>query len=451
MIRTWSAHPLASAYLERVCAQVRAKKMHEEIRLELINHLDELVEGQISDGIEEQEAVKQALVMLGDAEDVGKRLHSVHKPLMEWGLLGIVAALVGVGLLAMYAIDMALGDSFGGGWFFKKAIVVFAGVLLLIVFYYIDFRKLRPYSWYLYGLVIILLLLCKNFGIQINGARIWIIIGSSFSINVYELALYGFLIAFAGCVTSIASKSRHGFRLIPIAGKFAFAFVIVPVWFFVDLNRYLLIFIYFVGLVMILTAIRKFHLLVGVVIAFIGIAAGMLVISGTHSLFMLQHVFSRLRQFKGDPQTTGYYWRLIVENLQSAGMWGHGFGVPNTKLPFIYSDSIYSYLIYSLGWVFGAFLLLLTMTFVFRLAALGLKLNDSYAKAVTAGICSVFAIHAVWNILMSLGILPIVGVSFPFVSYGLTNSIFELALIGLLLGLYRRKNMLGATEIVSTN
>jgi cell division protein FtsW (lipid II flippase) len=449
MIRTWAEHPLASAYLERVCAQVKAKKVHEEIRLELINHLDELVAEGISEGLEEQEAVKQALSMLGDADAVGKQLHSAHKPLMEWSLLGIVAALVGVGLLAMYAMDIALSDSYGGGWFVKKAAMVMAGVLLLIAFYYIDFRKLRPYSWYLYGLGILLIFVTSQQGIEMNGQYFNIRI-AGISFNAYMLSIYLFIISFAGVMTNSTAPARSRYLFTFEIVKHTIAFWAVPAWLYLISSAYLIMVIYVFGLMVVLMTVRNYRLLL-IGTSFLLSMAALLVMSSSYKIHLTVMRLNAVLNFKNDPQGAGYATHHAIESIHSGGLWGQGLGTPNPKLPYVYSEMIFPYLIHSLGWFFGAFLLLLMLLLLFKIASLAQKLNDSYAKAITAGILAIIGFQGIWNILMSLGVLPMLGVSFPFVSYGLTGSVFELALMGLLLGLYRRKNMLGRASEASSH
>ncbi|MFB9325695.1 permease prefix domain 1-containing protein [Paenibacillus aurantiacus] len=84
-MKTIEHHPLVAGYLDQVCAHVRSKEMHAEIRLELLTHLEELA---LSFAEEAEEpntdaAVEQALRRMGNPELVGRQLHAAHKPKPE--------------------------------------------------------------------------------------------------------------------------------------------------------------------------------------------------------------------------------------------------------------------------------------------------------------------------------------------------------------------------------
>jgi cell division protein FtsW (lipid II flippase) len=69
------------------------------------------------------------------------------------------------------------------------------------------------------------------------------------------------------------------------------------------------------------------------------------------------------------------------------------------------------------------------------------KISDRYGKFFSIGICCVFSLQVITNILMNLGYLPIAGISLPFISYGGTNLVCNMALMGMLVGIYRRKDI----------
>ncbi|GFN33024.1 permease prefix domain 1-containing protein [Paenibacillus xylaniclasticus] len=78
-----SANPLVQQFLEQMCAKVRAKAVHEDIRLELLNQLEHIYPEMLAEGMQEEEAIKAAIQRIGDADLVGRQLNSVHKPAVE--------------------------------------------------------------------------------------------------------------------------------------------------------------------------------------------------------------------------------------------------------------------------------------------------------------------------------------------------------------------------------
>ncbi|MCI1696027.1 permease prefix domain 1-containing protein [Aneurinibacillus aneurinilyticus] len=102
-----------SDFLDLVCEQIKAKEIHSEIRPELESHLNDLIEQKIREGVHREEAIQQAIRQMGDPILLGKQLHKVHKPKIEWGLIGLVVVFLSIGLTATYAISQ-------GQFFFRK-------------------------------------------------------------------------------------------------------------------------------------------------------------------------------------------------------------------------------------------------------------------------------------------------------------------------------------------
>jgi cell division protein FtsW (lipid II flippase) len=137
-----------------------------------------------------------------------------------------------------------------------------------------------------------------------------------------------------------------------------------------------------------------------------------------------------------------YFLKRSIEAIHEGGWWGKGFGVVNERLPGIASEMTYSYMIYSLGWVFGIAVALLALLFLIRITKMGMQLRDGYARGIIIGLTSVFAVQYVWTLLMCVGLLPILGLQLPIVNWA-SGTIIELGALGLMLGAYRRKDMLG--------
>ena len=68
------------AYIDEVCSQVRFKDVHQDVKLELKTHIQEITEEYLTQGFSEKEAIAQALAQMGSAHTVGKQLNQVHKP-----------------------------------------------------------------------------------------------------------------------------------------------------------------------------------------------------------------------------------------------------------------------------------------------------------------------------------------------------------------------------------
>lgn len=134
--------------------------------------------------------------------------------------------------------------------------------------------------------------------------------------------------------------------------------------------------------------------------------------------------------------------RVIADAVSSAGWFGQGFAAPNPGIPYVYSDSIYPYLIYCFGWMFGIVVGMVVLLFLARMWSISNVLHDSYGKNIVTGVIVVLGLRLLLPILMGLGVVPIVSLDLPFISYGGFNHMMDFAIVGLLLSIYRRKNMI---------
>lgn len=89
-------------FLNTVCEQIKYKPIRNSISEELENHIEESKENYIQEGLEEQEAEEKAIIQMGDAEKIGKKLNKIHKPKLDWRLLIILIILLGFGFLVAF-------------------------------------------------------------------------------------------------------------------------------------------------------------------------------------------------------------------------------------------------------------------------------------------------------------------------------------------------------------
>ncbi|WP_337102432.1 FtsW/RodA/SpoVE family cell cycle protein [Paenibacillus sp. YIM B09110] len=431
-------HPLVKQYLESVCGKVKAKEVHEDIRLEMLSHLEERVQDRLQAGdVSEENAIADAIEQMGDPEQIGKQLHAAHKPRMEWTLFGICMMLIGIGLVAMLAVQATGNERLGNYFVEKKLFFVMMGLGAMVCLYFFDYRKLQRYSWHLYGFTIVLLAAAGQMGSAINGAKQWIIIGSV-TFNVAAASPYLFMVAFAGILTRERAAELSGLKSRSRLLRDIVFFFLLPTYFYLTTSSLLYYSIFCFGTFLMLILIGKKYKLV--LAGFGALAAITLwLVQGS---YRYSYVWLRLKGFIYPNADSHYHTDRSIEAIRAGGMWGQGFGAVNDKLPFYYSEVLYSYLVYSLGWVFGFIIVVLAFLFITRIVSMALKLRDRYAKGIIVGVLSVMGFHFVWNLLMCFGLMPISSTSLPLISWG-SYTFIELAAVGLMLGAYRRKDIVG--------
>ena len=135
-------------YLETAGAQVRWKRVRPALERELRTHLEEQTEAYLAEGMDEDTAEAEAVRQMGDAEAVGLALDAVHRPKRQTAILIFAGLAIALG---MYLRAEWIGSS--------HAFALASGILAcgaLFGGYYLDYRHLSRYAWYIYGAVLVL-------------------------------------------------------------------------------------------------------------------------------------------------------------------------------------------------------------------------------------------------------------------------------------------------------
>ncbi|MBB6671233.1 FtsW/RodA/SpoVE family cell cycle protein [Cohnella nanjingensis] len=435
MSQSLDRHPAVIAFLDRVCAQVRAKEMHAEIRHEMLNHLEELTaEREALGDKNEEEALEEALRQMGDPEQVGKQLHTVHKPKPEWSVIALVAGMIAIGLVSLFALQLSLDGQLSLG---RKLAFGFAGVAAMFALYFADYRRLFRYSWPLYIVTVLLLIVVNQQSLAVNGAKQWLLLGP-FSVNVYALSPYLLIIGAAGILMQKKPIARGLRERALSAAKETVLFILVPAYFYLMAPAFAYLTVYAVGLAVLLVVSGRGRLLLA---SFGGLSLALVyfVVYRTHSASFWQRIDAYLNP-GAHADDRGFLTLRSLEALRSGGLWGQGFGIPNRRLPYVTDELVYSYLVYSLGWVFGIVVAGIALLFIVRTVRMGVKLQDRYAKGLVVSLSAVLGIQLVWTMLMCTGLLPSLSMTLPVMNWN-ANTVIELAVVGLMLGAYRRKDM----------
>ena len=427
-MRPVEEYKVVQDFLAQVCKQVRARAMHPEIREELLGHIEERTELLMLEGNAEEPAVQEAVKQMGDPGDIGKSLHLAHRPQLDWKLLVLLALLSLIGLFGALSVDYS-GTEKITDMFARKVVFFGIGLILLIGFYFLDYRKLKKYSGVLFFITLCLMAMTEFSGTNINGANLYLHVGPIVIPMLGTVSVFLLLFALAG----MKPASRWGpwetvFHILYRGG--------LPIAFYSMGGSMVYMSIYLLGfLVLTWTTkrnIKQFAVLT--LLSFIGVV---------YILFTKRiYLMGRLEGLADREGDGGYFMRVIADAVSSAGWFGQGFAAPNPGSPYVYSDSIYPYLIYCFGWMFGIVVGMVVLLFLARMWSIAHVLHDSYGKNIVTGVIVVLGLRLLMPILMGLGVVPIVSLDFPFISYGGVNNMLDFAIVGLLLSIYRRKNMI---------
>ncbi|GBF71980.1 hypothetical protein PA598K_00210 [Paenibacillus sp. 598K] len=424
------SQPVA-AFLQTVCEQIRTKKAHRSVRRELEGHIADLVEELMAEGMERQEAERVAIARMGDARDIGRQLNEVHKPVIEWGLIGIVATMLGLGLFYMYVAELQYFVS-QSNLFAKQAVFAVIGLLMAAMIWWVDYRKLQALGEPCYVIAIGLLLLLQ-FTSPVNGSKAYM----NFSFISFNGAL---LSLFLLVISAAAMEPAREWTLRTAAMQLILRLGVPSVLFIMTNTRALLV-LYVAAFFVQVWFTRRSALQVTALITSSGLLAlPVLFMTHTSVHFYLERLTAFLR-----PDDFGNYLQVNFQSVtEQAGWLGHGPVAMERSLPLLESEGLFMLMIHTYGWLMGIGFAALVLTFIVRAAIIASKVRDPFGKLLIAGLVSTMGLQFVWSILMSLGWAPFAGVSMPLVSYGGTSLLLHMLAIGLILSVAKQQRTLSS-------
>lgn len=355
---------------------------------------------------------------------------------IDWGIPLLVLAIFAIGLIVLYSASFQKVQETGINFPLRQTVWFGISVLGFVLAAWYPYRKFIHAAYPLYALNILLLILTLILGLVRFGAQRWLVVGgfifqpSEFSKLVVTLTLAQYL-----------GHNRHGassFRgtLIPLilAGIPAVLIAAQP-----DLGTAL-------TLIPILFAL---FLAAGVPLRWIlfWLTAG--VLAGPVLWFLLKdYQRDRLIVFLNpnvDPLGAGY---TIIQSkiaIGSGGFLGKGWlsGTQNQLnfLPERHTDFIFSVIGEEWGFAGGVILMLLYFWLIRKLFQITRQTHDPYGRLLGTGIFTLMSVHILVNIGMTSGIMPVVGIPLPLISYGGSNLLTVMIGLGLMVNIHLRRTM----------
>jgi cell division protein FtsW (lipid II flippase) len=351
-------------------------------------------------------------------------------------LLPMAGLLTGIGLTEIYRLDES--DAFKQGLWIVIGLAAFAATLTLLRG---DFRRLESYK-YLFGLSAIALLLLPAVplvGKTVNGARLWVHVGP-LHFQPGELAKI-FLIVFLAAYLREKREVLAQFRLKDLGPLFLIwgcAMLVLVVT--NDLGGGLLYFGIFLAMLYVATAQIWFVL-----------AGGVLFVGGAAALYnVIPRVQDRVQIWLDpweDPYGKGYQTIQSLYSIANGAFGGTGLGqgtftnAEGTQLfPYVNTDFIYSALAQELGLVGICGFLLVYMLFAARGFRIALLAKDGFSKLLAVGLTFAFTLQAFIIIGGIVRLIPLTGITLPFVSYGGSSIVANFVLLAGLLLVSNRAN-----------
>ncbi len=354
----------------------------------------------------------------------------------DWGLLGIVFFLSGAGLIILYSAVTAGGSVEQQALYYRQIIWFCGGSVVMAFTFMINYRELERWAPGLYLCCVLLLVVVLFFGKIGGGSRRWLMFGP-ITVQPSELAKIGIIIILARYFSRNASKK--GFSIIELARPAIL--ILIPVLLIgiqPDLGTAML-------LVLIAASMTFFVGIEKRSLIFLSCAGGGIGVLGWF-FFLKQYQKERILTFLSpdrDPLGAGYHIIQSKIAIGSGMLTGKGFlkGTQNTLsfLPEQHTDFIISVLAEEWGFVGNSAILLMYMAFLIWGLSIAHKSKDTFGTILSVGITMMIFWEVFINIGMVMGLMPVVGVPLPFISYGGSSVITTFIGVGILLSISMRR------------
>lgn len=346
----------------------------------------------------------------------------------NWGFLLLIIAIASMGFAMLYSVAEGSFDP----WASRQMIRFGIGVLILFVVAFVDIRVWMTLAYPAYAVALVLLVGVEFFGFRGMGAQRWIDLGI-IQLQPSELMKITLILALAryfhGLTLDQVSRLKYMFLPLVMVGVPFYLTLRQP-----DLGTALLIGTVGITLFFLAGLAWRYFILGGVAaLAAIPIAWGML------RDYQRQRVLTFLDP-ESDPLGAGYHILQAKIALGSGGVFGKGF-MEGTQahlnfLPEKHTDFIFTMLAEELGLVGGLTLIgLYFMVLMFGITV-GLQTRNQFGRLLAMGITVNFFLYIFINIAMVMGLVPVVGVPLPLVSYGGTAMLTLMMGFGLLMSAY---------------
>lgn len=352
----------------------------------------------------------------------------------DWGLLGIVLLITGIGILNLYSVTSNVETS-GMPLYLKQILWLAIGLGAMLAVSFFEYRFYTDFAYIVYTTTVTLLIIVLAYGIITSGAQRWVRIGP-LTFQPSEFVKLSLILALAKYFQRYPGREGFSFKQLP----FPFFLLFLPMILILkqpDLGTAIVLLLVFLS-ILVFVKVRWSTL-----IALGGIGLSILPLAWR---FLKEYQKQRIITFLNpdlDPLGTGYHLIQSKIAVGSGGVLGKGF-MKGTQcklgfLPEEHTDFIFS----ALGEEWGLVGCVIVMGLYLLLILWGLQISltakDRFGAIFSFGVVAMLFWHTFINIAMVLGLLPVVGIPLPLLSYGGSFLLSTLIGIGFLLNVSMRR------------
>lgn len=360
------------------------------------------------------------------------------------GLITLVISMCCFGLMAVFSASApealsSYQDS--TAYLRKQGIACVIGLFLMFTLSKQDYRKLKGLAWPLAitSAILLALTLVPNLSVTAKGSSRWIPLGP-IQFQPSELAKVATILLMASGLSKYYWWHTRVFMRILVVMAMAAIVVKQP-----DLGTTLMI----VGTLLSMLYVSGINTML--IVSALGVGGGVV----WHHVQKTPYQMARIQTWLNpnlNPQKEG--WNIIQAQLAigSGGLWGVGFGHSLQKLyylPVQHADFIFAVIAEEFGLVGCLVILGMFGMFAYYGFKTALQAKTLFGRFLAIGITSQVSLQALVNIMVCTGLLPVTGITLPFISYGGTSMVITLAMVGILLSISRDRGQTEEEDLMS--
>ena len=368
--------------------------------------------------------------------------HSNFLSTVDWWLFLIILAILSSSVFTLSTVDTTMIGTKHPHFYIKQLYWILIGLAGFSIAVAIDYHAFVRYAYAIYWLTLLLLLLVAIKGEVGMGAQRWLSLGFV-SFQPSELAKIALVLVLSRYFADRGIKEGYRFHQLLIP----FLLLAIPVIIILkqpDLGTALLLLFIFI-IIALLVGIQSKSLHFFILISLLALP------------FLWHFFWDSLKEYQRmrllvffnpaiDPQGSGYHILQSKIAIGSGGLFGKGpFAGTQSQLNFLpekHTDFIFA--VFAEEWGFVGVMMLLTLYLLLILKGIDIayKAKDFVGSIIAVGVVSILTFYLLVNIGMTLGIMPVVGIPLPLMSYGGTSIVTILFSLGLLINVKRRRLML---------
>lgn len=431
----------ANEFLNNVCKEIKYKPAREQISEELEEHIEELKNENLCKGYLEENAEENAVEQMGDAKQIGKKLNKIHRPKLDWVLIGLIIILFSFRVILElksymeyinpYGYSFCIEDFFSTEYRPIKYLIM--GLICGGIIYFFDYRRTKKWANLMYfTATMILIFQWINWYFNLDRGMTGCI-----NMRLWNICIPLYIIAFAGYMANYKKEDFWDMIIL-----YTFSCVLIYAQSGSITNTAILVVAYLT-----IIASKMLQNNKNAIKKVIAVCSGILCVAIIVMLLMTNIKGSLLFWGESTEEVYAYngYWYentkehedKILNNLK----W---IGSTDEQEELYESNSSHFRFLYIIGklGIIPATILAVTIIFMcVRLIRNSKNIKDNYGKYLIIGLGTTYIVQSVIHILMNLNLWIRSDVNLPFVAEGDLYFLINCFTFAVILSVYRRKDI----------